>query len=115
MTTRHRPIADGGTLQRIGLADLLGGCPRTLTGWHVPDRRRYIIDGLRKFTGDRDQDTGLYRFVHQTSDSSPGWSGYWCLCGWRPSEEAMGALEDMRHLEDELRRTFRNRRDNTTG
>lgn len=81
------------------IADALEGCTATLSGWHVPrlDRRDLLrpdgeevmrtlsMMGVRLDYGDR------YYWNERPEKGT-------CLCGWRVTEEAIGAIEEQARI-----------------
>lgn len=77
------------------IADALSGCEATVSGWHVPRLRRRdllrpgmraLVRRFRLLGGDISY---VDRYEWNERPDKPT-----CLCGWRATEEAIGAIED---------------------
>lgn len=92
-TTAPRPARVRGSGD-YDLANLLGGCADTLTGWHVPSRTRKWLLGKTPHTEVLAM-LGQWLAYETRHEDAPQDGRARCLCGWTPTEAALLALRAM--------------------
>lgn len=84
-------------LVSFGLAGLLGGCPASLSGWHVPESGRRFLLSKQPRAALIELFGRWLEFLEAYEDAPPD-RRVRCLCGWRPGEDAVLALIEMADL-----------------
>lgn len=84
--SKRKPVSH----ETFGLAELLGGCRATLSGWHVPEVGRRIILSKEPHPA-----LWLGLAYMEAYELAPQGGRPRCLCGWRPSEDVILALQEL--------------------
>lgn len=99
--------------ENAGAAAALAGCPATLSGWHVPEPGRVLVLATTF------PEIARVQIIPETAPygvltGGPRTRRQTCLCGWRPTEEAVMAIAELERQDREARRTFSTKRDRTS-